>query len=362
MIEKNTQEAILAEFDRAVGLYEALAKKAHSLVEDITQGGAVQIHSITKRAKTRASLARKLAKPDKTYELLSDVTDIAAVRITTYFAEDVDSIAHIIENEFQIDHQNSVDKRAMPDPERFGYQSLHYIAEFSDARCGFVEYSRFRSIRFEIQVRSILQHAWAEIEHDLGYKSAAAIPREFRRRFSRIAGLLELADDEFAAIRRGLDAYAATVEREIRDEPSNVGVDKLSLLALVSTQTSAARLLSEAVARSADSKLVRKEGANHLLEALPEALRIIGINTIAELEDAARKNVRVVDEFSKQWIQRGKHETLDMCIGVLYLAYVLVAERRDANLARKFAENLELADAEGFFGRLIATLNQVTTG
>ena len=48
----------------------------------------------------------------------------------------------------------------------------------------------------EIQIRTVMQHAWAEIEHDLGYKSKEDIPDKYRRQFSILAGLIELADDK----------------------------------------------------------------------------------------------------------------------------------------------------------------------
>ena len=44
------------------------------------------------------------------------------------------------------------------------------ILRFSDARCQLVEYQRYRDIKFEVQIRTALQHAWGEIEHGLGYK------------------------------------------------------------------------------------------------------------------------------------------------------------------------------------------------
>lgn len=49
-------------------------------------------------------------------------------------------------------------------------------------------------------MRTILQHAWAEIEHDIQYKSVETIPSLIRRRFMSLAGLLEIADREFQAI------------------------------------------------------------------------------------------------------------------------------------------------------------------
>lgn len=60
---------------------------------------------------------------------------------------------------------------------------------------------------FEIQFRTVLQHAWAEIEHDLGYKSEYSIPLSMRREFSRVAGLLELADETFEKLKHQLNDY-----------------------------------------------------------------------------------------------------------------------------------------------------------
>jgi len=64
------------------------------------------------------------------------------------------------------------------------------------------EYALFDKMKCEIQVRTILQHAWAEIEHDLVYKSPADIPFRVRRRFASLAGLLEIADREFESLRQ----------------------------------------------------------------------------------------------------------------------------------------------------------------
>ena len=90
----------------------------------------------------------------------------------------VDKLAKVIERNFKIDTENSIDKRVM-DPERFGYSSLHYIVEYTPERLKLIEYKYFTGIKFEIQIRSILQHAWAETEHDLGYKSKNEVQRRF---------------------------------------------------------------------------------------------------------------------------------------------------------------------------------------
>ncbi|MGE3482964.1 MAG: GTP pyrophosphokinase family protein, partial [Gammaproteobacteria bacterium] len=101
--------------------------------------------------------------------------------------------------------------------ERFGYQSVHYLVRLSAARAQLAEYERFAGAVTEVQVRTILQHAWAEIEHDIQYKSSAAIPRDIRRRFMALAGMLELADREFQAI-QDQDAALNTAARRLIEQ------------------------------------------------------------------------------------------------------------------------------------------------
>lgn len=62
-------------------------------------------------------------------QALEDITDLAGIRIITYFADQVDLIASFVEEEFEVDRSNSVDKRELIDPEKFGYLSLHYVVK-----------------------------------------------------------------------------------------------------------------------------------------------------------------------------------------------------------------------------------------
>ena len=91
-------------------------------------------------------------------------------------------------------------RRALLQEERFGYQSEHYLVKLDSKRTALPEYSSHRGLIAEVQVRTILQHAWAEIEHDIQYKSSVTIPNTIRRRFMSLAGVLEIADREFQAI------------------------------------------------------------------------------------------------------------------------------------------------------------------
>jgi ppGpp synthetase/RelA/SpoT-type nucleotidyltranferase len=200
-------QKIIDEFDHKLSLYTAFTEKIRQLIVEILTETGQRVHSVSARVKDRGTLAEKITRSDTKYTKLTDVTDLAGIRIITFFDDDVGKIADITEKEFQIDKEKSVDKKATLDPDRFGYISLHYIVKLPPSRTSLIEYQRFPDLFAEIQIRSILQHAWAEIEHDLGYKTKLGIPKQIQRRFSRLAGLLELADQEFMTIRDNIQSY-----------------------------------------------------------------------------------------------------------------------------------------------------------
>jgi putative GTP pyrophosphokinase len=218
-------------------VYAALARQLGALLTTLLEREGVVVQSLAHRVKSQASLRRKLIKGKEKYDALSDVTDVVGCRLIVYLKEDVRKVAELVERSFSIDAANSVDKAALLDPDRFGYISLHYVARIGEDRSNLPEYRHFASIPFELQIRTVLQHAWAEIEHDLGYKSTFEIPREVRRQFSRLAGLLEIADDEFMSIKARLDQYAREVEEGIESTPELFGVDRESVAGLVERNT-----------------------------------------------------------------------------------------------------------------------------
>ena len=191
------ERRILKDFKTAIPLYESLGKKVQQLLTEIIDefAGSVRYHSITYRVKTTESLRRKLLQ--KQYKDLSEVTDLLGLRVITYFPLAVDIINSTIGELFAIDSLNSVDKRTNDNPAEFGYASLHLVASLSPDRLAHFENKKFAGLKFEIQVRTLLQHAWAEIEHDIVYKPHSMVPTEVKRLFYRMAALLEVADLDF---------------------------------------------------------------------------------------------------------------------------------------------------------------------
>jgi len=160
-MKQDALTVILEEYDQQCALHTEFTKKTKELVEDLLRENNARVHSITCRVKDRDDLKTKVERSEERYRKLSDITDIAGIRIITYFADDVDVIADIIQKEFNINYMNSVDKRTVLDPDRFGYLSLHYVAKLPATRLKLTEYHRFSDCKVEIQIRSILQHTWA---------------------------------------------------------------------------------------------------------------------------------------------------------------------------------------------------------
>ena len=194
-------QAILQEYLDHLPEFQKQAMEIYVDIKDTLNKAGLIVASIEYRVKTEDSLAGKLELKGAKYKSLADITDIVGLRVITYYSEDVDKVASMVDRLFDIDWDNSVDKRKLLEIDSFGYLSLHYIC----SREGF-------PYRFEVQMRTILQHAWANMNHDTGYKSGVDIPIYYRRSLSRMAGLLELVDEEFSRIREELADYRRRIQ------------------------------------------------------------------------------------------------------------------------------------------------------
>ena len=182
--EREILEDFRGERERLVRLGELVQTKLEEMAKELE----MPVLSIEHRVKTEQSLQEKLYRKGEKYKSLQDITDLLGARIICFFSDDVDKIGARVQNEFVIDADKSTDKRAQLRVDAFGYLSLHYICALPH-KAGFPE--ELCRFQFEIQIRTALQHVWAAINHDIGYKSEFGVPRVITRQFSRLAGLLE---------------------------------------------------------------------------------------------------------------------------------------------------------------------------
>ena len=199
--------------DRAVGQYTGLRDRLLpatdefvELVTAIIDDAGINYLSVTGRTKSVASFAAKargVITGDAGADPLHAVTDQVGVRVITYVQRDVDAVAGLLAEQLTVlDDRDLGEETAAAG--RFGYASRHLLVSRGNGEPTAYDPLFCASI----QLRTVLQHAWAEFEHDIRYKGT--VPPEqvpdLDRRFTLAAGLLELADREFGAIRDRLQA------------------------------------------------------------------------------------------------------------------------------------------------------------
>ncbi len=207
-------EALLQQYRKLRPTLDRLSEEAYDLLFHALREQGIYVTAIEHRVKTEKSLIGKLELKGAKYKTIDDITDLVGLRIITFYSDEVDKVAAIAKRIFDIDWKESVDKRKLHQLNSFGYNSLHYICRLKTG-----------GPRFELQMRTALQHVWSTIEHDTGYKGDVKIPREYMRQFSRLAGMLELVDDEFSRLRLLLTDY----RRQIQSLVKSGQLDEVSL-------------------------------------------------------------------------------------------------------------------------------------
>ncbi|MGA8045323.1 MAG: DUF429 domain-containing protein [Dermatophilaceae bacterium] len=180
-------------------------------VTAILDDAGINYLTVSGRAKSVASFADKVARTEGGVPVFADpmreITDQIGLRVITYVPSDVDAVADLLEDQTVVHVDRDMGLETAREG-RFGYASRHLLISprpgRSDARSAQDE--AIAGLRAQVQIRTVLQHAWAEFEHDIRYKGT--VPDEHApdldRRFTLAAGLLELADREFSTIRERL--------------------------------------------------------------------------------------------------------------------------------------------------------------
>jgi len=204
----NEKPEIILSFIKAHPQYEQLCSEVAYILTKRMDEQNIEYSAITSRAKTLKSFSEKLSRKDYKNPLM-EVTDLAAVRVVYLYKNDRPIIEKIIESEFKIIEK--VDKVAEQEADKFGYGALHYLVNLGRKSSG-ARYDDLKGLVCEIQVRTVLQDAWAIIDHHLIYKQESDIPKVLRRKINSLSGLFETADDQFDRVRIDREEYRETVK------------------------------------------------------------------------------------------------------------------------------------------------------
>ncbi|ORO77409.1 GTP pyrophosphokinase family protein [Streptococcus oralis] len=262
------------------GSYEDCLNYVENTVKNIIKSQSINVHEIVGRVKTIESLEGKVKR--KNYSNLAEITDLCGIRIITYFSDDVDKIAELISQEFEVDLENTIDKRKSEDPTKFGYVSLHYVVGLREENTSPTLYGRFKNIKLEIQIRTVMQHAWAEIEHDLGYKSKEDIPDQYRRQFSRLAGLIELADDNFLQLKNNINNYEQEIREKLPTSKKELPIDSSTLMTYVTEDQNYIELLNTIKTSDVD---IDFNINSSFLSTVVQRVKRFGLKTIGDIDE-----------------------------------------------------------------------------
>lgn len=189
-----------ASHDELRGVTDAYVALVTRLLDD----AGINYLAVTGRTKSVESFAGKAARRLQGGRLahpkpLTDITDQVGVRVVTYVLADVDAVAQLLSSQLVVREDRDMGQETA-DAGRFGYSSRHLLVALDEERA---EAGIPTDRPASVQIRTVLQHAWAEFEHDVRYKGSVSDEHapDFDRRFTLAAGLLELADQQFSAIR-----------------------------------------------------------------------------------------------------------------------------------------------------------------
>jgi putative GTP pyrophosphokinase len=286
----NKVDELISSYTSARPLYEAFGENVSTLLGSLLISKGVEYLPLEKRTKTVESLRAKLIRPEKQnkYSALSDITDLAGIRVVAYYEKDVERICETIRSSFSVDEANSTDKTDIIDADRFGYLSKHFVVSHEERRRDLPENVRFADLKIEIQVRTVVQHAWAAIDRQLPYNNEADIPRELRRKLFRISALLELADKEFSEVHTAVTALRTKYERGVRAGNLQIEVNRDSVEVFLTRSDTVAKLR----ALAAESEISKGPAEGSLTE-LVQTIAAAGLKSIEDVDELLKLNAKV---------------------------------------------------------------------
>ncbi|MER1973411.1 MAG: (p)ppGpp synthetase, partial [Psychrobacter alimentarius] len=190
--------------------------------------------------------------------------------------------------------------------------SLHYVASLKRDRTNLPEYSSYGEQKFEFQIRTILQHSWAEIEHDLGYKGEFEIPTTAKRTFYRVAALLEQADIEFVKLKSTIAQYEKNLSQDIKANPSQIEINKASLISFMSENDEVINFENIVFIGEYDLIITESDVESSAYDQLINRIKSLGIENIKQLEEfylehekPLRNSIKSILPLGKNTIRRG---------------------------------------------------------
>lgn len=213
MTDFGTRSSVLRDFDAWLADHPSVVSDVQTVLADELSDAGIAFDQVSARIKDRDSYLAKIrdtAHPE--YTDFESAYDVLGVRVTVFTTSEIPQLVSVMEGLFDV---LSVKDKAAETAVRgqFGYASTHVIARISSGTLPTLQKLPDMEGRLvEIQIRTVLQHAWAEFEHDVRYKNPGhELTPEVHRAFTLAAGLIELADKQFNDVAELTGPHTSTV-------------------------------------------------------------------------------------------------------------------------------------------------------
>jgi putative GTP pyrophosphokinase len=277
MDQKNYEEWL----DTTIPKQNRLTTAVTSIVKNLLEANEIDFLTVTGRTKTKASALEKIQR--KGYRNpATQMTDLSGIRIVVFLESDVNDVLSMIHKAFRVDEKNSLNKDDVMPADQIGYRSVHVVCDLGDGRCALPEFAGLDGLKFEFQLRTVMQHAWAELAHDRNYKFSGKLPRAIERKMYLYAGMLEVADKGFDELAKEIDNYIKLVRTKSDEGDLSSDINSLSLRAFIASWAKKNDL-------QVDTLDDRKDDLSDLISELSK----FGIRTLADL------NVIMTKEYIK---------------------------------------------------------------
>ncbi len=181
-------------------LYRDYTKRLEHLMQDLLEQIDLDLFHIESSTEGINDFVARLQNSQEDVSSLEEIPDLSCIRVILYFAEDLEKVSRLVEEEFTIYPLQSVPFDALRDPDAYGYRSVRFAVSLSPERSSLREWRKYASLRGEIQIRTILQNAWATITKKLPYEEVQRSKSGLKRKLSRMSALLEEADEGFLTV------------------------------------------------------------------------------------------------------------------------------------------------------------------
>ena len=256
--------------------HERLAASVRSLLENMLRRKSIEYLSVSSRVKTFDGAIEKIGR--KTYrDPAQQLTDLSGIRVITYLEEQVSQISATIKELFEIDRVNSLDRTEILGDDKVGYRSTHFVCTLGRKRRELPENKSLGDLKFEIQVRTVLQHAWAELAHDRSFKFGAALPIKIQRKLNLYSGMLEIVDSAFDEVSKEIEKYRAALKGKTIEQLSGLELNSLSLHKFITDLR--------------DQHAAKIEDDEYYYPQISAELREFGVRTVGELEKLLNKEI-----------------------------------------------------------------------